>query len=75
MGEAVMVFGINPYVWQKRYAWRPWLTIHGQWVWMEWVEVTGFVENKDIKERTPFNCRLLSTSFCVRRLNEIEVTS
>ena len=61
-----MVFGINPTEWQPRYAWKPVKLIDGRWAWLEWVEITGFVENPEIEPHTPFNCRIFSTSFCAR---------
>lgn len=69
-----MKWGINPSIWQRRFAWKPWKMIDGRWVWLEWVEVTGYVQNPDVTEKHAFNCRIASTSFAVRPITTQEPT-
>lgn len=64
-----MVFGRKRQdwkVWRSHYAWRPVRMLDGRWAWLEWVEITGYVENPKIFEDDIFNMRLARTSFCAR---------
>lgn len=61
-----MKWGMNAHVWQRWFAWKPVRLVTGEMVWMEWVEVTGYVENPDIEIGTPSNMRILGATFCAR---------
>lgn len=55
--------------WRRHFAWRPVKLIDGRRTWLEWVEISGFVENREIEPGTVFNVRLFGTSFCARLLD------